>query len=61
MNFVLDIPQMALPPCHCLAQFYVGNGELYCQLYQRSGDIVNFNDFKCFFFHYLNKFLNFRV
>lgn len=32
---------MALPPCHCLAQFYVGNGELYCQLYQRSGDIVN--------------------
>ena len=30
---------MALPPCHCLAQFYVANGELSCQLYQRSADM----------------------
>lgn len=35
----VDIPQMALPPCHCLAQFYVANGELSCQLYQRSADM----------------------
>lgn len=35
----IDIPQMALPPCHCLAQFYVANGELSCQLYQRSADM----------------------
>lgn len=34
-----DIPIMALPPCHCLAQFYVNEGELSCQLYQRSADI----------------------
>ncbi|XP_076300092.1 thymidylate synthase [Lasioglossum baleicum] len=34
-----DIPLMALPPCHCLVQFYVGNGELSCQLYQRSADM----------------------
>ncbi|XP_030382406.1 thymidylate synthase-like [Scaptodrosophila lebanonensis] len=34
-----DIPQMALPPCHCLAQFYVAQGELSCQLYQRSADM----------------------
>ncbi|KAI7686435.1 hypothetical protein SSS_09079 [Sarcoptes scabiei] len=34
-----DLSQMALPPCHCLVQFYVGNDELSCQLYQRSGDI----------------------
>lgn len=33
-----DIPLMALPPCHCMAQFYVNNGELSCQLYQRSAD-----------------------
>lgn len=31
--------RMALPPCHCLFQFYVANGELSCQLYQRSADI----------------------
>ena len=30
---------MALPPCHCLFQFYVANGKLSCQLYQRSCDI----------------------
>jgi thymidylate synthase len=33
------IPHMALPPCHCLMQFYVANGQLSCQLYQRSADI----------------------
>ncbi|XP_041886188.1 thymidylate synthase [Corvus kubaryi] len=34
-----DISLMALPPCHALCQFYVLNGELSCQLYQRSGDM----------------------
>ena len=33
------IDEMALPPCHCLFQFYVSDGKLSCQLYQRSGDI----------------------
>ncbi|KAI6175423.1 Thymidylate synthase [Aphelenchoides bicaudatus] len=36
---VKDVPIMALPPCHTLCQFYVNNGELSCQLYQRSGDM----------------------
>jgi thymidylate synthase len=34
-----DIDKMALPPCHCLFQFYVANNKLSCQLYQRSADV----------------------
>ena len=34
-----DIDKMALPPCHCLFQFYVAGGRLSCQLYQRSADV----------------------
>src|SRR5262245_53013312 len=33
-----DVDRMALPPCHCLFQFYVAEGKLSCQLYQRSAD-----------------------
>lgn len=36
---VADVDRMALPPCHCLFQFYVADGKLSCQLYQRSADI----------------------
>ena len=34
-----EVDEMALPPCHCLFQFYVANGRLSCQLYQRSADL----------------------
>ncbi len=34
-----DVDRMALPPCHCLFQFYVADGKLSCQLYQRSADV----------------------
>src|SRR3546814_10409265 len=36
---VADIDGMALPPCHCLFQFYVADGKLSCQLHQRLADI----------------------
>lgn len=36
---IMDLDRMALPPCHCLFQFYVHDGKLSCQLYQRSADL----------------------
>lgn len=35
----VDLPKMALPPCHCFVQFYVSDFELSCMLFQRSGDV----------------------
>ena len=37
-----DLDKMALPPCHCLFQFFVADGKLSCQLYQRSADVFLF-------------------
>lgn len=35
-----ELDQMALPPCHCFMQFWVGNGKISCQMYQRSADVL---------------------
>ena len=45
--FIPDLSKMALPPCHAFVQFYVCNGELSCQLYQRSADMVSIPSGSC--------------
>ena len=50
---VADVDQMKLPPCHAFFQFYVADGKLSCQLYQRSADIFLFN-YREYFVQYIN-------
>ena len=50
---VADVDQMKLPPCHAFFQFYVADGKLSCQLYQRSADIFLFN-YREYFVQYSN-------
>lgn len=52
---VADVERMKLPPCHAFFQFYVADGKLSCQLYQRSADIFLFN-YRNAFVHYINLF-----
>ena len=49
----IDLSKMALPPCHAFVQFYVCNGELSCQLYQRSGDMVSFASLQVYCMKYI--------
>jgi len=61
---VSDIAKMALPPCHAFFQFYVINGRLDCQLYQRSADValgVPFNIANVFQVYFLNANLSFSI
>lgn len=48
---------MALPPCHSFVQFWVSDGELSCQLYQRAGDMVITEIFKDLVLHFID-FIN---
>jgi hypothetical protein len=43
-----QLSHMALPPCHCFVQFYVADGELSCQMYQRSADMGLVSYFEIF-------------